>query len=138
MRLIAVVEKSRAVAGTPARLEKIGHLADLLRRVPPDELAIVIGFLSGEPRQGRMKIGAAVLSSLRDVPAAAAPRLELHEVDVLFGRIAAVTGSGAAATRALLLRELMGAAAADEQDFLFRLLYGELRQGALKGLLADA
>ena len=138
MRLVAVVEKSRAVAGTPARLEKVGHLADLLGRVPPDEVAIVIAFLSGEPRQGRMKIGAAVLSGLRDVPAAAASRLELHEVDVLFGRIAAITGSGAAAARAQLLRELMGAATADEQDFLFRLLYGELRQGALAGLLADA
>jgi len=55
MRLGDVVEISRAVAGTAGRLEKIGHLAELLSRVPPDEIAIVIAFLSGEPRQGRSR-----------------------------------------------------------------------------------
>ncbi len=81
MRLDAVVAVSRAVAGTAGRLEKVGHLADLLRRVPPDEVAIVIAFLSGEPRQGRMKIGGAVLAGVRDVPPADAPGLELAAVD---------------------------------------------------------
>jgi DNA ligase-1 len=138
MRLEAVVDISRAVAGTSGRLEKIGHLADLLGRVPPDEVAIVIAFLSGEPRQGRMKIGGAVLASARDVPAADAPRLELREVDALFDRMAAIAGSGSAAARAALLRDLMGAATAAEQDFLFRLLFGELRQGALEGVLVEA
>jgi len=138
MRLGAVVEVSRAVAGTAGRLEKVAHLADLLGRVPPDEVPIVIAFLSGEPRQGRMKIGGAVLSGVRGVTPADTPRLELREVDATFDRIAAVAGAGSAAARAQLLRELMGAATAGEQDFLFRLLFGELRQGALEGVLMDA
>ena len=138
MRLDAVVEVSRAVAGTAGRLEKIGFLADLLGRVPPAEVAIVVAFLSGEPRQGRMKIGGAVLSGLRDVPAAAVARLELRDVDAVFERLVAVAGAGAAAARAQILRELMAAATAGEQDFLFRLLFGELRQGALEGVLTDA
>jgi len=138
MRLDAVAEISRAVAGTAGRLEKVGHLAELLGRVPPDEIAIVIAFLSGEPRQGRMKIGGAVLSGLRGTPATAAPALELRDVDARFERIAALSGSGSAAARAQLLRELMAAATAGEQDFLFRLLFGELRQGALEGVLMDA
>ena len=138
MRLGAVAEISKAVAGTAGRLAKVGHVADLLGRVPPDEVPVVIAFLSGEPRQGRMKIGGAVLSGLRDVPPADAPRLELREVDALFDRVAAIAGAGSAAARAQLLRELMGAATADEQDFLFRLLFGELRQGALEGVLTDA
>jgi DNA ligase 1 len=138
MRLEAVADVSRAVAGTAARLEKVGHLAALLARVPPDELPIVIAFLSGEPRQGRMKIGGAVLSGLRDVPGADAPALDLREVDALFDRIAALSGSGSAAARAQLLRELFARATAAEQEFLFRLLFGELRQGALEGVLMDA
>jgi DNA ligase-1 len=138
MRLDAVVETSRAVAGTSGRLEKVGHLADLLGRVPPDEVAIVIAFLSGEPRQGRMKIGGAVLAGVRGVTAAEAPRLELRDVDALFERLAAVSGAGSSAARSQLLRELMRAATAAEQDFLFRLLFGELRQGALEGVLVDA
>src|SRR6187455_149816 len=138
MHLAEVVAASRAVAGTAARLEKISHLVDLLSRVPPDEIAIVIAFLSGEPRQGRMKIGSAVLSALRDVAAADAPQLELREVDALFDRLAGISGAGSASGRAGLLRDLMGRATAGEQDFLFRLLYGELRQGALEGVLTDA
>ena len=138
MRLAEVVAASRAVAGTASRLEKISHLVDLLTRVPPDEIAIVIAFLSGEPRQGRMKIGGALLSGVREVTPAAAPRLELREVDALFDRIAAVAGAGSSTARAQLLRELMGAATAAEQDFLLRLLFGELRQGALEGVLTDA
>jgi DNA ligase-1 len=138
MRLGEVAEVSRAVAGTAGRLEKVGHLAELLSRVPPDEIGIVIAFLSGEPRQGRMKIGGAALSALRDVPAAEVPHLELRDVDALFDRLAGVSGAGSASGRTQLLRELMGRATAAEQDFLFRLLYGELRQGALEGVLTDA
>jgi DNA ligase 1 len=138
MRLAEVVAASRAVAATAARLEKISHLVDLLTRIPPDEIPIVIGFLSGEPRQGRMKIGGAVLSGMRDVPPADDPTLELLEVDRAFERLAALSGTGSAASRASLLRELFARATDDEQDFLLRLLFGELRQGALEGVLMDA
>jgi ATP-dependent DNA ligase I len=138
MHLAEVVTASRAVAGTAARLEKISHLVDLLTRVPPDEIAIVIAFLSGEPRQGRMKIGGALLSGMRDVPPADAQTLDVTEVDAAFARIAMLAGAGSAASRAQLLRELFGRATRDEQDFLMRLLFGELRQGALEGILMDA
>ena len=126
------------MAGTAARLEKISHLADLLTRVPPDAIAIVIGFLSGEPRQGRMKIGGALLSGMRDVAPADAASLDVFEIDTAFDRIAALSGPGSAATRAQLLRDLFVRATRDEQDFLMRLLFGELRQGALEGILMDA
>jgi DNA ligase-1 len=138
MRLAEVVAASRAVAATAARLAKISHLVELLTRVPPNEIAIVIGFLSGEPRQGRMKIGGALLSGMRDVASASDPLLELADVDAAFERIAALSGAGSASSRAGLLRELFGRATRDEQDFLFRLLFGELRQGALEGVLMDA
>jgi DNA ligase-1 len=138
MRLAEVVAASRAVAGTAARLEKISHLVDLLRRVPPDEIAIVIAFLSGEPRQGRMKIGAALLSGMRDVTPADSESLGVFEVDAAFAGIVVLSGAGSAASRAQLLRELFRRATRDEQDFLMRLLFGELRQGALEGILMDA
>ena len=99
MRLSAVVEISQAVAGTSGRLEKIGHLAGLLGRVPPDEVPIVISFLSGEPRQGRMKIGGAVLSSVRGVTPSPEPRLKLREVDAIFDRLAALSGPGSSTAR---------------------------------------
>ena len=138
MRLSEVVETSAAVARTSGRLEKIGLLAALLTRTPPGELEIVVAFLSGEIRQGRIGVGGAMLSSVRGVSPASASGLDLREVDAVFDRLAAATGPGSADARAQLLRELLARATSGEQDFLIRLLFGELRQGALEGVLIDA
>jgi ATP-dependent DNA ligase I len=138
VRLAEIVAASAAVAATAARLEKIGQLAALLPRVPPDEIAIVIPFLSGDTRQGRIGIGGALLSTLRDVPPAPGPSLEVADVDAAFHEIASTSGAGSSATRAQRLRQLFERATRDEQDFLIRLLFGELRQGALEGVLTEA
>ena len=138
MRLADVVSVSHAVARTSGRLEKTQHLADLLTRLPSDEIGIVVPFLSGSPRQGRIGIGGAMLSSMRDVPPADAPSLEIRDVDAAFDRLAAMSGAGSATSRSQVLRQLLGRATRDEQDFLVRLLFGELRQGALEGIVIDA
>ena len=59
-------------------------------------------------------------------------------VDRAFSRIGAVAGKGSAAERKRLVAELFAAATAEEQYFLVRLLSGELRQGALDGVMTDA
>jgi DNA ligase 1 len=138
VRFAELVDVSRAVAATSGRLEKIDRLANLLERTPPEEIGIVVAYLTGEPRQGRLGIGWAQLSSMRDVPPAHAPLLEIGTVDAAFERIGATVGAGSAEARARLLRELLGLATRDEQDFLLRLLIGELRQGALEGVLLEA
>jgi DNA ligase-1 len=138
MRFEDVVATSAAVAEVSGRLDKIGRLAALLARLSPDEVAIVIPYLSGETRQGRLGVGYAVISSAADVAPAPEPSLEVLEVDAVFDALARVKGKGAAADRARLLRDLFARATRDEQDFLRRLLYGELRQGALEGVLIDA
>lgn len=138
MRLAEIATASTAVASTSGRLEKIGYLADLLTRTPPDEIEIVVGFLTGEPRQGRMGVGGALLTALRDVPPAAGPTLDVHDVDGVFDRVSGTSGPGSAAARADLLRHLLGAATRNEQEFLVRLMFGELRQGALEGVIVDA
>src|ERR1043166_9547940 len=97
-----------------------------------------MGFLSGAPRQGRMGIGWSGLAGLRSVPAADVTSLDTRDVDRAFDELAAMSGAGSAARRADLLRHLLSRATGDEQDFLIRLLFGELRQGALEGVLMDA
>ena len=138
MRLADVVAASQAVTNTSGRLEKIAHLADLLKRVPPGEVEIVVPFLSGSTRQGRIGIGYALLSQMRDVPPADAPMLDVRDVDAAFDRVAATSGAGSSAARGQLLRDLLSRATRDEQEFLVRLMFGELRQGALEGVLAEA
>ncbi|MGE3289486.1 MAG: ATP-dependent DNA ligase [Pseudonocardia sp.] len=137
MLLAEVVATSAAVGATRARLAKRDALAALLRAAPPEEVAAATAWLAGEPRQGRLGAGWRTLSTLELAPAAE-PTLTLMRVDALLDALAATSGTGSAARRAALLGELFGAATEAEQRFLVRLLTGELRQGALEGVMLDA
>ena len=136
-RLAEVVRASAAVAATPSRLAKIRVIADCLRALEPAEIEIALPYLSGEIRQGKLTVGYSALQSAMGNPAAA-PSLSLPEVDAGFESLKNVKGKGAASRRTSLLKELFSKATAEEQDFLLRLIVGELRQGALEGVMLDA
>ncbi|MGH8663261.1 MAG: ATP-dependent DNA ligase [Burkholderiales bacterium] len=129
---------SRDVAGTSSRLAKIRALAAFLRTLAPDEIPIAIAFLSGETRRGRLGIAYAALRDVEPGSAPAQPMLTLADVDAAFAALASTRGKGSAATRAQSLSTLFERATVPERDFLARLIVGELRQGALKGIMADA
>src|SRR6266540_1445258 len=125
-----------SVAASSARLAKVERLAACLRRLDPDEVHPAVAFLSGELRQRQIGVGWA---ALREVPPpAAVPSLTVAEVDAGFERIGRQAGPGSQAERRRLLAGLLGRATADEQRFLVRLLAGELRQGALEGVMVEA
>lgn len=138
MLLLDVASTSLKVGATSSRLTKVAHIADLLRcaAADPESVAIVVSWLSGELRQRQIGVGWA---SLRTQPTPAAhPTLTVAAVDATFTEIGAVSGKGAQARRAELVATLFAAATEAEQTFLLRLLGGELRQGALAGIMADA
>ena len=138
MRLAELVATSKAVAATSGRLDKIDRLAALLKRLSPDEVEVGVAFLSGSPLQGRIGVAGSVVAAARSTMPATEPTLDLEDVDAAFGRIAVTSGRGSAAAKAQHLRDLFGRATAGEQEFLIRLLFGELRQGALEGVLVEA
>ncbi len=138
MRLQELVDTSNAVASVSRRLEKIDRLAALLKRLAPGEVEVAVEFLSGGLRQGRIGLGWAGLEAAHREPPATESSLELLDADAAFSRIAEARGAGSAAERAALVVDLFRRATASEQDFLVRLVMGELRQGALEGVLADA
>ena len=138
MLLDELVQTSRRVAGTSGRLAKIEQLAQLLRRVDPEEIETAIAFLSGAPRQGRIGISYAALRAARSETPVATPTLKLASVDGVLQRLATTAGKGSAQVKEQLLRELFDRATAGEQEFLVRLGVGELRQGALEGLVTEA
>ncbi|HEX3516718.1 MAG TPA: ATP-dependent DNA ligase, partial [Trebonia sp.] len=136
MLLTELAGVSRTVSQTSARLAKVAALADALRSAEGDEVPVVVAYLSGELPQRQIGVGWA---ALRSVPTPAdASSLTVLDVDKAFSRIGAVAGKGSAAERKRLVAELFAAATAEEQYFLVRLLSGELRQGALDGVMTDA
>ena len=138
MKLGDLVATSNTIGATSSRLRKTELLASLLRAAEPTEIAIAIGFLTGWPRQGRIGIGWATLDAARPPNAAPEPSLTLADVDTTFTALKAVKGSNSAVQRRRLLGDLMARATSAEQQFLFALAIGEVRQGALEGVMAEA
>ncbi|WP_350347601.1 ATP-dependent DNA ligase [Agromyces sp. G08B096] len=140
MLLAELVAASDAVAGTRSRLAKVDALAGLLTGLAPDEIVPAVGMLVAKPRQGRVGVGwrgwAAASEAAGEPPEQ--PSLTIGEVDDLLDRLLATSGQGSAGARQAILRELTERATAAERDFLGRVLLGELRTGALEGVLVDA
>jgi DNA ligase-1 len=135
MLLARLAHVSQEVAATSARSRKIALLAELFRDAEADDVPVVIPYLAGRLPQGRLGVGWKVLS--RPVTPAAEPTLTVREVNALLSELGKVAGAGSQAERARLVGELLGAATEDEQRFLFGLISGEVRQGALDAVATE-
>jgi DNA ligase 1 len=135
---VRLVEASQRVGATSARLAKVRELAACLREFDPSEIEIGVHYLAGDTPQGRFGIGYSLLREVSADAAAPTPNLSVCDVDQRLGEVADMRGPGATTRRVNALRELFSRATAGEQEFLIRLLIGELRQGALAGVMIDA
>ncbi|HEY6537798.1 MAG TPA: ATP-dependent DNA ligase [Candidatus Dormibacteraeota bacterium] len=136
MLLADVASCSLAVAATSSRREKAALIATTLAQAGPEDARIAVRYLTGEPPQKRLGITWTSLAGPW-VPAAL-PTLTLVATDVALSEIEAVSGPGAVEERTRRLTRLMSEASSAEQTFLQRLLAGELRQGALQGVVTEA
>jgi DNA ligase-1 len=137
MLLAELVAASQQVAATSARNGKIAALAACLAQLGPDEAQIGVAYLSGETRQGKLGVGYGVLRKLAVEPASE-PSLAVLEVDGVLDQLSGLKGAGSGTKRTQLLTALFARATQVEQEFLIKLLIGELRQGALEGVMLDA
>lgn len=137
MLLDELVRTTEAVTSTRSRLAKVEALADLLRRLDPEEIPTAVGLLIAKPRQGRVGIGWRGMTAAMGEPAAE-PSLTVADLDAALDRLLVIGGAGSAAERAAALRLLTAAATEREQAFIAGALLGELRTGALEGVLTDA
>ncbi|HEX2052327.1 MAG TPA: ATP-dependent DNA ligase [Actinomycetota bacterium] len=138
MTLLAeVVAASSRVAQTSSRSRKVAVLSELLRTLEVEEIPVAVAFLSGLPRQGRIGVGYSNAYGVEHAPAAD-PSLTVADADRALTDIQASVGTGSAAERRGILADLFNRATEQESDFLRRLFTGELRQGALAGLMLDA
>jgi DNA ligase-1 len=136
--LAELVRASQRVGATPARRVKVNELASLLKALASDEIDVGVHYLAGEIPQGKIGIGYSAVRAAASTPASASEKLSITEVDRQLTQLAGIRGNGSAARRAEALKELFSRATFSEQQFLLRLLIGELRQGALGGIMVDA
>ena len=137
MQLELLATTSDDLAATAARGAKVSRLAGLLRATETKlETVLVVSWLSGELTQRQIGIGWASLKELPD--AASISSLSVTDVEAAFDQIGAAIGAGSQSRRRELLGALFGAATSQEQGFLRRVVTGELRQGALVGVMTDA
>ena len=135
--LSEVVAASGRVTETSSRSRKIAVLAELLSTLDADEVPVAVGFLSGAPRQGRIGVGYATIYGI-ELASAEIASLTVADLDNAIDGVADSTGAGSSARRKGILGDLLGRATEAEADFIKRLFTGELRQGALSGLMVDA
>jgi DNA ligase-1 len=135
-RLADVAEASAQIATTAARSVKTKRLAEVLRTADTEDVPAVVAWLSGELLQRRVGVGWASLSTVP--PAASAPSLAVAEVNRALSDMAEASGAGSQTRRSALLLDLMTRSTEVEQAFLRALLAGNLRQGALAGVMSDA
>jgi ATP-dependent DNA ligase I len=137
MRFEELVRTSADVAATSSKRTKVERLAACLAQARPDEVATAVAYLSGVLPQGSIGVGWA---SLQDVPPPVdgPGTVEIREVDETLRRVGAMSGAGSRSARREALHALFARATEPEQRFLRGLLTGEIRQGALEGVMVDA
>ena len=141
MTLLAeLADTSARVGATSSRLTKVREIAGLLRKLTRDEVMIGVSYLAGELPRGRIGVGYAALQTAAKTAGQepGQPSLSVEQTDRRLGDLAAIRGSGSATRRSQALSDLFARATAEERTFLARLLIGELRQGALTGVMVDA
>ncbi len=135
MKLEELVTASGELAATRSRKKKAEILGGLLSR-GDEETAAIIGFLLGQPRQGKLGVGYAGVFSADAIPATEST-LDVRDVDAALDQLLGAGGPGVQAKRNEVLTSLFSRATEAEQEFLRRVLTGEVRHGALEGLLVD-
>ncbi len=128
---------SQRVAETSKRSEKVALLAAMLAAVPPGEIEAAVTFAVGETRLGRIGVGWSTIGDVRPAPAGE-PTLTVADVDRAVAEIAEIAGAGSVAFRRAVLADLLERSTQPEQALIRSILGGELRQGALEGVMTAA
>jgi DNA ligase-1 len=136
--LTDLVATSTAVGRERGRLKKRATLASFLGPLPPQELVLAVSYLSGSLPQGKLGVGPALIREISEIEGAPHASLSLVQVNDRLDDFHRIAGGGSATRRRSELGGLFALATLEEQRFLSRLLLGEIRQGALEGVMVEA
>jgi len=133
--LVALVGRLRA---TTKKTEKVAQIAALLQQAREREIELLALYLTGTLAQGRIGIGHRGLQAAMPSGPPIGEALTLAGLDQALAGLAKEQGQGSAERRARGLRTLLERAEPAGRQFLFELLTGQVRQGALDGLVLEA
>jgi DNA ligase-1 len=133
--LADLVTTSGSVAATSSRRAKTTALAELLVRLEPNEIVPAVSYLIGVIPQGRIGVGWAT-SAIDGT--AERPSVTVSDLDADLAALSVIGGPGSQAARRAIIDDLGRRLTPPEAGFVRRLLVGELRQGALAGVMTEA
>jgi DNA ligase-1 len=138
MDLTALTDLVGRLRATTRKTEKVALIADLLRQTHGRETELLALYLSGTLPQGRLGLGWRKVQPAMVESAPSGEPLTLLDLDRCFEAVAADQGPGSADRKVRALRALMERADPGGRRFVAELIMGELRQGALDGLVQEA
>jgi len=133
-----LVFTSKRLKETPKKKDKIAILSDYIKRLTPEDCSLAVEFLSGKIPYGKIGIGPKTLEHIVSFSKWEDSPVSLNEINETLNKTARIKGPSAIKRRLEKLKTLMEKLTPDEQSFLSQLILGELRQGALEGLMIDA
>ncbi len=133
-----LVEISERVSATTKKKGKASLLAHFLREAKGKEIFLVAFYLSGELPQGRLGVGWAMLQEALKESSFQSNPVSLIDLDRYFEIIAEEKGPGSSRRKIQIFREVFSRSDEKEKEFLVKLIMGEIRHGALKGLVLEA
>jgi DNA ligase-1 len=136
--LAELVEVSRDVKHTRSRKQKAQLLAAVFERLAPAEVPIVVRYLAGEIRQGKLGIARSDVHEAMAHPAEAEPTLTALELDAALEELEQLRGPGSSTERRRATTELFARLTVEEREFVANLITGEMRHGVGEGLTVDA
>ena len=139
------VEVCKALESTTKRTEKVAYLVSFLRTLSLDEVVPAVSFITGRPfpesDERVLDVGGQSLWKLNRTSGQATliPKpITILEIYDTFDKIARATGSGSRQRKEILINALLSRLPIADAEFLMRIIFGEMRIGAVDGVVIDA
>jgi DNA ligase-1 len=138
VRFEEVATASESLRSTASKKEKVAIISELLGRSQGRETYLLAHYLVGSVPSGKLGIGWKTIRNAIEELGPSGRSVEIHEVQQYLQDLSGMKGAGSTQQKTRVLRALFSMLKEEERSFLIGLLLGELRQGALEGLLLEA
>ena len=138
-------EVCKALESTTKRTEKVAYLVKFLKSLSREEIAPAVSFIVGRPfpesDERVLDIGGRTLWKINRgsgqvvlVPKA----VTILEVYRTFEKVATASGPGSRQRKEMLIGTLLSRLPSTDAEYLMRIIFGEMRIGAVEGVVLDA